>query len=358
MIVTTLVKHIVFFIICLAFSFIAYTILLKFAGNLGTRNTEAIRFKSAKPAIGGLGFYIVFLLSIVSYNLLFGGENIFNNHFRGIVAATTFAFIMGLADDAYNTRPWFKLFSQIACGTILFFFGAGIQLFDNVYLNAFTTIFWVVLLMNSFNMLDNMDGITGIVSLVILITIMAIRLGCTELNDAFLLIITGLAGSLIAFLYFNLPKAKIFMGDSGSQFLGIIIAILSIRFLWNPIIETTSFAISRNLSLVLVVFIVPLSDTATVSINRIRKGKSPMVGGRDHTTHYLSYRGFSDKNVALTFFLLSVISGIVVVLLANVKHWTHLYTALSLLYSMCIFLSLFMLTQNKNQNSKSAKDLA
>ena len=147
-----------YFVSTFILSFLINRLFLKFASNLGIRNSNDsyIRWSSeTKPSLGGISFFLIFLLSISCYPIFFQEHQVlFNKQLLGILSAATLAFLMGLSDDAYNTRPLLKLMVQILCGFILVSTGTYISIFANFYINYFLTIFWVVGLMNSINMLE------------------------------------------------------------------------------------------------------------------------------------------------------------------------------------------------------------
>ena len=136
------------------------------------------------------------------------------------------------------------------------------------------------------------------------------------------------------------------MGDTGSQFLGVVLAALSIKFLWNHAPNEHEI-VSRQFILPILAFIVPLSDTTTVVINRLAKGKSPFVGGRDHTTHHLSYLGLSDQSVALIMGGIGIFSAVILLIALSINNWTHLFTILFALYALVVFVSLYLTTKPK-----------
>ncbi len=351
-------KHILFFLGALLFSVLINSIMLRFVKTLGIRNDKetVIRWSDqVKPALGGLTFYIIFLLSIILHSFIFSysGSNI-DFRFTGIVGATSLGFLMGLSDDAYNTRPVLKFLTQILCGVILIYSGTYINIFESNILNYSITILWVVGLMNSINMLDNMDGITTIVSIVISFTILFLMLINNETDSVGTTITIGLLAALLGFLYFNWNPSKMYMGDTGSQYLGVLLAALSINYLWNPV-TTVEFSISRQLLIPLLSFIIPIVDTTTVVVKRISKGSSPFIGGKDHTTHHLSYLGLTEKQVAAVIALISIISsGIVVYVISSIKVWSHIYTAIFITYFLIVFGILFVIAK-KNIN-KSVDD--
>ena len=346
-----------FFIILVFFSLLLNSILLKFVKTLGIRNQEGtvIRWNSvAKPSLGGISFYIVFLLATASYSILFEDRNVFDDTTSlGLLGATGLAFLMGLADDAYNTKPFLKLGVQILCGVILIASGNYIQSFPNETLNYTMTIFWVVGIMNSINMLDNMDGITGLVSSFILITILLYMYITGHSTQFEYLAMLGVLASLTGFLFFNWYPSKMFMGDTGSQFLGILLAALSIKFLWNSHGIEGSIVQSRQMVLVLLTFSLPIADTTLVTINRLWKKQSPFVGGRDHSTHNLSYLGLSDSQVGFVYIGLSALCAfLAAIIIRFMEEWKHLYTMCFVGFFLLIQIIFFYISYRNKLNGK------
>jgi len=353
--------YVLFFVASLLFSLIINRFLLKFSRNLGIRNANEtiIRWSStSKPALGGISFFIIFLLSIVIISFLKPvADNFFNLQTLGFLVVVTIGFLTGLFDDAYNTHPWIKFFSQLMCGIILILTGTYINIFGNDLLNYALTIFWVVGMMNSINMLDNMDGITTIVSISIgVIILLEILLG-NGLMNPFLIIVIGLIASLAGFLYYNWNPSKMYMGDTGSQFLGVLLASLGITFFWNGAsFPGESTALMRFLS-VAVVFALPIIDTTTVFYKRIARGQSPFVGGKDHTTHHLSYLGLSDRNVALLFVAISVMSVLMAITLTHyIREWRVMHHILFGSYFLVLFITLFTIGNLNKHRSYPQKN--
>ena len=245
---------------------------------------------------------------------------------------------MGLADDAYDTKPIFKLFIQISCGLFLVLSGTTIDLFHHMLIDSFITIIWVIILMNSLNMLDNMDGITATTVLFALLSCLVSAMLVGDSSQMYwTYIVVAVIGSILGFLRYNINPSKMFMGDAGSQFIGLFVAFFTIKFLWNlgAITQTHSWV---SLILALTALTPAAADTLTVVINRLKAGKSPMVGGKDHTTHHLVYAGFKDRQVWMIFsvigfgsFLLSV--GIIYLVLIRSIDVTILF----LLYFVIVF---------------------
>jgi UDP-GlcNAc:undecaprenyl-phosphate GlcNAc-1-phosphate transferase len=236
-------------------------------------------------------------------------------NYVGLFLASSLAFTMGLADDAYNTKPYFKLLMQIFCGLLFLFTDVKIDLFHIPLVDSVFTVVWVITLMNSLNMLDNMDGITATT---VFFTLLACLSSCYVIGNPskpfWLFTIVSMLGALSGFLYFNINPSKLFMGDAGSQFLGLFVAFFSIKYLWN-LGSTTEHNSWISLVITLVALTPAAADTLTVVINRIRAGKSPMVGGKDHTTHHLVYAGYSDKQVWIIFSLIGLFSFLLSVLI-------------------------------------------
>ncbi len=340
-----------FFILIFFFSIVFNKILLKFASNLGIRNdSDIIRWATTtKPSLGGITFFFAFLFSTSVYSIFFGYENVILKS-TGIIAACSLGFLMGLADDAYNTKPWIKFAVQLLCALVLIATGTYIELFPPNYqiFNYSLTIFWIVGIMNSINMLDNMDGITSTVSVFIIIGIITVMLSNSnaDISDINLLISLGILATLLGFLYYNWTPAKMYMGDSGSQFLGIFLGSLAIVYFWNFKNIEGTVCQTKQIVITLLAFIIPISDTATVTINRLAKGSSPFVGGKDHTTHHLSYLGLSDRNIAILYGGICLISIILIYIIINfVNEWSLLYSFLFGLYFLLIFGALFINTK-------------
>lgn len=334
------------FFVCFGFSLLINYILLRFAQNLGSRNKNdhQIRWNpNIKPSLGGISFYLVFLLSFI-FTVLFPGKAIgFNIQIIGILIASTLAFLMGLADDAFNTQPLFKFLTQLFCALIIIFSGHAIRIFENQFLDYIFTILWVVGLMNSINMLDNMDGITTIVSICACVFMVAVNISLFNTGSYSTILNLCVLGALCGFLVYNFHPSRMFMGDTGSQFLGLFLAVMGIDNCWNnPTSQLLNGFPIANPLIVALVFLLPLTDTFTVVINRMRIGQSPFVGGKDHTTHHLFFRGITEKRIAILFFLLGITAVILAYLL--VVRFSFVLFFISLAFVLTVVLSLYLNT--------------
>lgn len=331
------------------FSLVLYNLFSYFSHSFGIREfqkTEANRWNPQhKPSVGGFVFYLVFLFTMILSTLLFGISTNEKIKVIGLWGSATVAFFMGFADDTFNTQPIVKLVSQLLCASLLIITGTFIHLFENNFLNYFFTIFWVVGIMNSINMLDNMDGIAGSVSLYILSFVLIVMYNLNiNLFSVFFLVICGIAISLIAFLFFNFYPSKIFMGDTGSQFLGLILSYTGIEYLWNiPIDLNNIHPVFYHFGLIALIYLILITDTSTVTINRLLSGGSPFVGGKDHITHYLCKRGLSERKVFYLFTLISFIC------LFIAYQWLFSFSMLwfyaGILLSSLLFVALYLNTK-------------
>ena len=349
--------YLLFFIGALVFSLILNKLLLKFSSNLGIRGNHEtlVRWSTqSKPSVGGIAFYVVFLLSITILPFVLGTTVLKDPKFMGLVVACTLAFLMGLADDAYNTKPLLKFSVQILCGLVLLFSGVVIHLFSSMLLNQLFTLFWVVGMMNSLNMLDNMDGITTSVSITILLTALALSKINPQMNNPLgIVLLVTVTGTLAGFLYYNWNPSKLFMGDTGSQFLGAFLAGIGIIYFWNSNDLLGNTYPSRQFCISIMTFIIPICDTSIVVINRLSKGNSPFVGGKDHTTHHLSYWGLSDRKVALFFAFISAIAmGITVFMTTLGANWGLLQFLICGAFFLAVFGFLFFVTKTTSPPSK------
>jgi UDP-GlcNAc:undecaprenyl-phosphate GlcNAc-1-phosphate transferase len=340
------------FFAALVFSLVVNSVFMRFFRTFGIRERDAgmVRWSaSAKPAFGGIGFFIVFLGAFAVHGTLFPkNANPFQPELIGLLISTGMGFLMGLADDAYNTRPLLKFLTQIACGVALIVSGTYIHLFEAPWVNYALTLLWVVGMMNSINMLDNMDAITTVTSIFILLAgLIALLMGGTVITINAVLII-GIIGSLCGFLFYNWNPSRMYMGDTGSQFLGVFLAYVGIRSFWNGPSPLGLEEPWRQATAALIVFLLPIVDTTTVTINRIARGSSPFVGGKDHTTHYLSYTGLSDAQVALTFAGLGAVSCFLSAVMERfIPVWKPVHSLIFIGYAVLAFAVLFGLTKRR-----------
>jgi len=217
---------------------------------------------------------------------------------------------MGLVDDLRSLSPWPRLITQSVVGSIVAFIivqgGTVGTPFGTSTLNTAVTIFWIVGICNSINFFDNLDGAaSGAVAIAALgVFFIAFDRG-QELVSA-LSIVT--AGATIGFLMWNKSPAKIYMGDAGALFLGIIISVATIRL--NPGITPTW----KSLTIPVILLAVPLLDTCVAMFSRLARGLSPLKGGKDHLSHRLVRAGLSRRVAAVGLWSASGVCAVVAVL--------------------------------------------
>lgn len=352
-----------FLTISIGFSLLINWLLLRFSRNLGMRNlnkNEEIRWSSTrKPALGGISFFISFLLAFSMAGVMqpsFIGP--FNLKLIGVAASCSLAFLLGLADDAYNTNPLVKFMGQLTCAFILISSGIYIPVTGLDSVDFIVTTIWVIGMMNSINMLDNMDGITTSISGLIVIGVLSIvfiKGAPTDITG--LLMMVGVLGGLIGFLFFNWNPSKMYMGDTGSMFLGVFLASISMMSIWgerNPeggVLQIKQFVIP------MLIFMVPLIDTTTVTIRRLMRRQSPFVGGRDHITHHLAYNGLKDWQVALLLIAIAVVSDFIALLpYFGWIEWNLVYTIVCIAYALVLF-TVIQIVYNRGTFKKAVKDI-
>jgi UDP-GlcNAc:undecaprenyl-phosphate GlcNAc-1-phosphate transferase len=352
----TLVYFLLVLISSIAISAIGNSLVLNFAKTLGIRNKNNVTVRwsnESKPSLGGISMYLVFIVSGFVVSLLLNEElQLIENQYLGLLLASSAAFAMGVSDDAYDTRPWFKLLIQITCGVVFAFSDTTIDLFHHPIFDSLITIVWVVILMNSLNMLDNMDGIAGTVTLFVLLScLFVLYIGSGFVLSVWSLLLIACAGTMIGFLIYNLHPSRLFMGDGGSQFIGVIVAFFTIKMLFhaNESIGTTPWL---GPCLALVALTPAAADSLAVVINRLKAGRSPMVGGKDHTTHHLVYSGKTDSQVWKVFLLLSILStGMTALLFLLAVKSTLAAGIIGIIYFLIVFWFLYRNTIKYQQKA-------
>jgi UDP-GlcNAc:undecaprenyl-phosphate GlcNAc-1-phosphate transferase len=248
------------------------------------------------PYLGGVS--IALGVSIVTFAaLFFSDENdlIIERGLTAIIPALLLGAI-GLMDDLRSLPAWPRLVVQTVIGTLIAFVlvqtgTLGIA-FNNDVINTLVTIFWIVGICNSINFFDNMDGAASGAVAIAALGVFFIAFDRGQVLLSALTIVT--AGATIGFLMWNKSPAKIYMGDAGALFLGVIISVATIRL--NPGITPTW----QSLMIPIMLLAVPLLDTCVAVFSRIARGLSPLTGGKDHLSHRLVRAGLSRRVAAVS----------------------------------------------------------
>lgn len=251
------------------------------------------------PLLGGAGIYAAFVIAL----LLFG-DRFYIRELIGILLGATLISFFGLIDDRWGLPAGVKMAGQALAGIVLLIGGTQVQLFAQPWLNWLITLVWVVGITNALNFLDNMDGLSGGVATIA----SAFFLLLAAMNEPRQVLVGAMAAALIGacvgFLRYNLNPATIFMGDTGSLFLGFILAALAIklRFLSNIPLVTWMVPVC--------VLALPIFDTVLVVVSRLRRRVNPFTtAGKDHLSHRLVALGMTRREAVLTCYLLSGACG-------------------------------------------------
>lgn len=263
------------------------------------------------PTMGGVPIFLAFLIAIfiwISYTEL--------QEQRYFIGTLVFIFFVGLRDDFVNLKAFTKLLSQIVPAVVIFYltdikitsmYGFISSAAFPIYLSLPVTIFTIIVITNSFNLIDGLDGLAGLVSLIVLSTfgVWFILNGSQSLG----LLMFAMAGSIFAFLQYNWQPAKIFMGDTGALLLGFFFSIVTIRF----INLNTSLAVDNplkfegSIATAIAVLIIPLFDTLRIFTIRIIKRKSPFAADKNHTHHVLMRLGLTHAQTAIILGIVNLI---------------------------------------------------
>jgi len=253
------------------------------------------------------------------------------NQVGGILLGALILLVLGLFDDIKNFGPWFKLVIHFAVAALVVIgFGVRLSLFvQGISFGWIVSIFWIVVILNAFNFLDNADGLSAGVAIVCAIVLLGVALtGGQILVSAFL---ACLIGCLVGFLIHNFPPAKLFLGDAGSHVVGYLLAVGSLLTTFynekNP--GTSKFSVL----IPLIVMAIPLYDFISVVFLRWRAGASPFVGDHRHFSHRLLRRGLSPRQMVLTIYLACGCTAVGAIML---RHLSGLPALLIFLQTICI----------------------
>ncbi|GAC1451435.1 MAG: MraY family glycosyltransferase [Isosphaeraceae bacterium] len=230
-----------------------------------------------------------------------------------ILGLSSLIMLMGLLDDRRSLAWPLRLGIQVGLASVLAACGVRVTLFGpfaSPILGGLLTVLWVVGLTNAFNFLDNMDGLAASVGLIVSLLFAGAQAAVGSLFVPGVLL--GLAGALGGFLIHNRHPARLFMGDAGSNFLGFLLGALTVAgtyYRYGP--EGSWFGVLAPL----LVMAVPLYDTATVILIRLREGRSPFVGDHCHFSHRLVERGLTPPRAVRTINLVTLASGLGALLL-------------------------------------------
>ncbi len=247
------------------------------------------------PLLGGV--------AIVAGTLASLGVAAARSEFLVLAAASVAMAITGLVDDVRELSPQGKLLAQIVIAALLTMLGFSFHPTGSELLDFFVSLFWMVGVTNAFNLLDNMDGLAASVAGVAAAFRLLFFYWDGDVGG--MAVTAGFLGALGGFLVRNAPPAKIFMGDAGSLFVGFFLAALSLV----PSAHTYSRGTIAVLVVPVLLLLIPIFDTAFVTLTRILRGSPVHVGGRDHTSHRLVAVGLSERKTVAFLAAVSAAAG-------------------------------------------------
>ncbi len=307
------------FLIALTVAYVVTPFVIKLAHKVGAMDVPKDNRRVHKvpiPRLGGLAIYIAFMVSVlVTFKL--------DTRLLGVIVGGTIIVIIGIFDDIKPLSAKVKLLGQIVAAGVVVYSGVRIDfitnplsyLFDgvNTYIKfgnwAYPlTMIWIVGITNAINFIDGLDGLAAGISIISAVTlsVVAIILG----QDYMAVMALTLAGAAIGFLPYNFNPAKIFMGDTGSLFLGFMLSVISIMGVLKS---------AAALSILVPVFAIglPIFDTLMAIIRRSLSGKPIMQADKGHLHHKMLDKGLSQKQAVLTLYSISAVLGFSAVVLVE-----------------------------------------
>lgn len=250
------------------------------------------------PYLGGVAIYVAILIT-----LLFRFN--FDLDVSVLFLTVTLLMFLGLIDDIYVIKPYLKFLGQTLSILLLlvsnFYF---VNFFFNKYLTIPLKLFWNLSIINAFNLIDVMDGLCSSVAIIPAISFLIISLIFNQVDIAILLV--AFLGALISFLVYNFPPAKIYLGDSGSMFIGGFLSLIPFLIKWPSI----PIALISSLSLLLV----PVLELVSLILIRSYKGIPFYLGSPDHFSIYLRRKGWSKKRVLLYVAFINILVSLIIIL--------------------------------------------
>lgn len=259
---------------------------------------------SPVPLLGGVAIYLAFIATLWLF-----GERVYIHQVVGIFVGATLVSLMGVIDDRWGLGSYVKLAGQIVAAAILIYSGVSVRLFGFPW-DTLITLVWVVGITNAMNLLDNMDGLSGGIAMIAAIFFALLA----ALSDQYLVgtLAAALAGACAGFLFYNWNPAHVFMGDSGSLFLGFLLAAVGIKLRFPSNINLVTWMIP------VMVLGVPIFDTTLVFVSRLRRGQNPLTTpGKDHLSHRLAWLTGSRREAVLICYLIGCATGLVGVFLTD-----------------------------------------
>jgi len=291
-------------VIAFLVAFIATPIVIKLARKWGAMDAPCDRkvHTSSMPRMGGLAIYAGFLVAVLATQTI-------NTQLIGVLIGCTMIILLGIADDIKGLSPKVKLAGQTLAALVVVLFGVQISFITNpfadvLFLNALViplTVLWIVGVTNAVNLIDGLDGLaagtSGIAA--VIIGIVAFMEG----HIAVAILAMVLAGSVFGFLPFNFNPAKVFMGDTGSMFLGFTLSVLAV-------IGLTKGATVISVFIPIVILGIPIFDTLYAIVRRFLNGVPIFQADKGHLHHQLLDMGLTHKQTVLVIYAINICLGV------------------------------------------------
>ena len=342
-------------VVALVISFLSTPIVKSFAYKLGAIDVpkdERRMHTVPIPRMGGLAIFLGFIISVLLFVEV-------DDQMKGILLGSVIIVVMGIIDDITPLRASLKFVIQILAALIPVYDGVQItcisnpNLFsDNPYwnfgwLSIPITVIWIVGLTNAVNLIDGLDGLAIGVSSISALTMLAIAILVAEPQVA--VIMAALVGACIGFMPYNMNPAKIFMGDTGSTFLGYILACITIQGLFK-FYAVISFVVP------FLILGLPIFDTMFAIIRRISHGQNPMAPDRSHVHHRLIDMGLNQKQAVAVLYVISAILGLSAVVLATSGEIKAILCLMALIIVCLIAVRVIFLPHMSDEEKKHFKE--
>jgi len=266
------------------------------------------------PRLGGVAIIAAFILTLLFALIIdVGFRNVFYSKISSLLIAVFLLVLLGLWDDIRGTKPIIKLFIQGLIALVLFYAGFRIGVFTNPFsggeiqlpfwISLFLTVFWILGMINAINLIDGLDGLaTGVVFIAGLSLLFA---GLYLKTPVTVILISILCGSTLGFLFYNFPPAKIFLGDTGSMFLGLILAITGLAGMQYKVVTAAALIIP------ICALAIPIYDSILAVWRRLLGKNSVFIADKKHLHHRFLELGLSQRQVAVVIYLATLYFGII-----------------------------------------------
>lgn len=270
--------------------------------------------KMSTPYLGGLAIWSGWVISLILIRFITNFPTGTLNNIRSVLVGSFLLLILGLCDDIKKGGLGFKfkfLIQIMACIIVVVGFDIRINFIENYFLSVLISIFWIIGLSNAFNLIDIMDGLSCGVAAIAAFFFFIIALPSEMIYVNFCA--CALIGGCLGFLPFNLSKTKkIFMGDTGSLSIGFILATIAMGTSYTKINPIAIFA-------PILILTIPIYETTFVSIIRMKKGRNPFLGSKDHFPLRLEKLGFTRKQILIFIYILSFVFGTFAYIIVNIN---------------------------------------